>query len=74
MTHKVLVNTFHSIYRNVGITMKKKYHCSDMNEIIKKVETECNLKSITVRNGDHWDHYFEFPSEKHYNMFVLKWS
>lgn len=74
MTHRVLVNTFHSAYRNVGIAMKKKYNCSDLLEIIEKVETECNLKSVTVNRGYDYDHYFDFPSEQHYTMFVIKWS
>ena len=74
MTYRVLVKKFHSAYRNAGMAMKKKYHCSEMSEIIEKIETECNLKSITVDKGYERDHYFEFPSEQHYTMFAIKWS
>jgi hypothetical protein len=74
MTHRVLVNTFHSAYRNAGMAMKKKYHCSDLSEIIEKIETECNLKSVIDGTGYESNHYFEFPTEQHYTMFALKWS
>lgn len=53
--------------------MKKKYNCSDILEIIEKIEADCNLKSIIVKKGYDSDHYFEFPSEQDYTMFAIKW-
>ena len=68
--YSIAVNNFHRAYRNAGIYVKKKYSCSDINDIISYMEREF---SITSRSKNQ-DHHFDFKSEKEFTMFLLKWS
>ena len=54
--------------------MQKKFNCSDILEVITKIEESCNLKSFTIEKNGDWHHYFEFQNEKEYLMFLLRWS
>jgi predicted Zn-dependent protease len=76
MSYRVKVATFSRAYRHAGIFIKKKYGSDDLIEILEKMESEFNLKSFTVETNDSLirDHYFEFPQEKDFTMFILKWA
>jgi hypothetical protein len=74
MTFKVPVERFFNAYKNVCMAMKTKHNCKDIVNIQRIVEEECNLKSYAISEGYETVHYFEFPSEKHFMIFFLKWS
>lgn len=71
MAYEVFVEKFGSAYRNAGIYMMKTFGLTSMDDILKKIEEECNVRSVS---GWEHDHYFEFQSEKDFIMFVLRWS
>jgi hypothetical protein len=72
MTYKVLVQKFKSAYNNSASHMIETYGLTDFLEVVKKVEEECNVKSIT--GGGPSNHCYEFQSEEDFLIFLLKWS
>lgn len=74
MTHTVLVKTFHKAYSNAGMAIQRQNPHLSFPEVVERMETDYNVRSFVAKeHSADPDHYFEFPSEEAYTMFLMKW-